>query len=136
MDEYSNFYEVAFRLCQSWYMDHPTVSHPPMLLTTLGEDITLTNCQDLDLPEMFELHRRSLDIADCAILVSEAWRTPGQKGGFGVEVVMFNLLSPARQALMMCEIDRTTGAITKAPFKWLPDNTPISGPAIRPTKIH
>lgn len=38
------------------------------------------------------------------------------------EVVMFNLLTPTRQAVMPCLIDRTTNTLEKAAFKWISDD--------------
>jgi hypothetical protein len=36
------------------------------------------------------------------------------------EVVVFSFLTPTRQAVMACPIDRATNTVTKRPFEWLP----------------
>lgn len=83
--------------------------------------------------------------AQAAALITESWymdatRNPAEATRFlelasegrlhecpdKKEAIVISILTPMRQAIMVCHIDRTTHSVQKAPFKWVNEESHAS----------
>lgn len=101
-------------------------------------------------PEVWHFaQRKTAEKFGAAVLITEAWtlETMGKLNENGEydgpmpsehpdrkEAVMFNVLTPTRQALATCPIDRATNTLEKRPLQWLdqlPEGAHIGGRMVR-----
>jgi hypothetical protein len=109
---------------------------PLIALMMPSGDVELIAMPDASKDQVAELQRHAASQGCVAVLIWEAWQanydkmTPQQiedhKAGLlsledvegRTEAVLFNILTPTRQGLAMCPIDRSTNSLALAPINW------------------
>lgn len=154
-----DFYNENHAIASKWYEEHPKDDHPPSLLLLKSDNsidvIVLTMIMNDEqagtkaaMIQQTMLGMRLGEVyVKAAMLINEAWlrrMKPGEQLEANrprnkdhpdrIEVLMFNLLTEHKQAIMSCEIDRKKRTLEQVPLQWLnklPKGETVSGNMVR-----
>lgn len=127
--------------------------HQPFLVVLKdGNEVGIMSLVDLPTETISSMHRVAADHFAAAILITEVWTVefarneakldengeyvgpPASEHPNRTEAILFNVLTPTRQAMAFCPIDRSTRTLGKRPLNWLdelPEGQRIGGRLVR-----
>ena len=150
---YKRFYDDLFRRASSLVASGRV--HPPVVAVlddTGSACAVLTHEMKIEDRASLFMKMAAYPNAQAAALITETWyidatNNPAEAMRFLAlasqgklheypekqEAIVISILTTSRQAIMVCQIDRTTNSVQKAPFKWIDTSEALyTGAYVRP----